>query len=177
MKHRLYDIYLVAIELLLRVPGFRFRHAVLRRVIGADLGQGCAVERGVIVRARGGLTIGAGTNINHGTVLDNRGGLRIGERVNISPGVRIYTAEHDPASPAFAGRLREVVIEDRVWLASHALILPGVRVGEGAIVAAGSVVPRDVQPWAIVAGSPARVIGQRPQTAQQELPRFARWLH
>jgi maltose O-acetyltransferase len=64
-------------------------------------------------------------------------------------------------SPDFAGRTAPVVIEDFAWLGSRAMVLPGVTVGKGAVVAAGAVVTRDVPPYAIVGGVPARVIGER----------------
>ncbi len=57
--------------------------------------------------------------------------------------------------------MRPVVIGDHVWIGARALICPGVTIGEGAVVGAGAVVTRDVAPYAIVAGNPARVIGQR----------------
>jgi acetyltransferase-like isoleucine patch superfamily enzyme len=54
-----------------------------------------------------------------------------------------------------------VEIGPRAWIAYQAIVLPGLRIGEGAVVAAGSVVSRDVEPFAIVAGSPARKVGER----------------
>jgi len=58
-------------------------------------------------------------------------------------------------------RCRPVVIEDHVWIGMRAIILPGVRIGRGAVVAVGAVVTRDVEPLTVVAGVPARVIGSR----------------
>ncbi|MEB3195879.1 MAG: acyltransferase [Candidatus Sericytochromatia bacterium] len=121
-----------------------------------------AIHRGARFTTRGRLSIGAGSNIDSDAHLDARGGLVIGANVATGPAVMFLTADHAPQSPDFAGRLRPIRIGDRAWLGARATILPGVNVGEGAIVAAGAVVARDVPPHTIVAGVPARVIGQRP---------------
>jgi len=75
--------------------------------------------------------------------------------------VRIYTREHDPQSPVFAESAGPVIIKDFAWVSSHAIVLPGVTVGRGAVVAAGAVVTKDVPALAIVGGNPARMIGER----------------
>ena len=110
---------------------------------------------------RTGASIGRGTRVNRDCTLDTRGGLRIGEQVSVSPEVAILTCDHDPDRPGFRLRHRAVVIEDRVWIGTRATILPGVRVGRGAVVAAGAVVTRDVAPLAIVAGAPAQLLRRR----------------
>jgi acetyltransferase-like isoleucine patch superfamily enzyme len=75
--------------------------------------------------------------------------------------VMVLTAYHDPDSDDFAGIEKPVVIEDYVWVATRAMILPGVRIGRGAVVGAGSVVTKDVAAGTIVAGNPAKVIRER----------------
>lgn len=107
------------------------------------------------------LSIGENSVINANCRLDNRGGLTIGENVSISEGVIILTADHDITSSAFAGRSREVTIEDYVWLGTRAMIMPGITIGKGAVVAAGAVVTRNVDPLCVVAGVPAKVIKMR----------------
>jgi maltose O-acetyltransferase len=172
-----FDLFLVVANLLLRIPGHRVRHAILRHLVGAEIGDRCAFERGIRIAARGGLRIGEHCNINRGVLLDGGGGLVIGSLVNISPEALLLTTEHDPDSPNFDGRDREVVVEDRVWIASRAIILPGATIGEGAIVAAGAVVSGEVPTWSIVAGNPARVVRSRSRGAQAELPDYRRFLH
>jgi acetyltransferase-like isoleucine patch superfamily enzyme len=76
-------------------------------------------------------------------------------------GVWIWTLEHDPQDPNYAAVGGAVIIEDFVWISCRAIILPGVTVGEGAVVAAGAVVTKDVEPFSIVGGVPAKVIGVR----------------
>lgn len=78
-----------------------------------------------------------------------------------APKRQFFTLGHDPQSPDFADQGGEVVIGDRVWIAYRAVIMPGVTLGEGAVVAAGAVVTQDVAPYTIVGGVPARPIGTR----------------
>jgi len=172
-----YDAFLVVINLLLRMPGHRFRRAILRHVAKFEIGERCVFQRGVRISSRGGVRIGQNCNINHGVLLDGGGGLVIGSFVNISPEALLLTTEHDPDSPIFQGRGRPVAIGDRTWISSRAIVLPGTTIGEGAIVAAGAVAHREVLPWAIVAGNPARVVRSRPNEAQAGLPYYQRFLH
>ena len=95
--------------------------------------------------------------------------VRVGNYVSISPEAGVLTLGHDPQSLDFANRGGDVVIGNRVWIAYRAIVLPGVTIGEGAVVGAGAVVTRDVEPFAIVAGSPARKIGTRPRGLCYEL--------
>jgi maltose O-acetyltransferase len=81
--------------------------------------------------------------------------------VSISPGVWILTDSHDMHDPSFPEILSPVKIGNHVWIGSRALILPGVTLGEGAVVAAGAVVTSDVEPYTVVGGVPARPIGTR----------------
>ncbi|WP_390621096.1 acyltransferase [Stieleria neptunia] len=99
--------------------------------------------------------------LNRGCRIDTRGGVRVGENVSVSEDVVILTASHDPQSSSFAGRHAEVTVDDYAWIGTRAMLLPGVHVGRGAVVAAGSVVTRNVAPMMIVAGTPAREIGRR----------------
>jgi len=155
-------------HLISQAPSYTLRHLWYRRVVGMEIGRGAGLQLGLNLWfhgpghvRRGGTRIGAGTLINRDCALDTRGGLRIGNHVSISPEVAILTADHDRDLPDFPLRARPVAIEDHVWIGMRAMILPGVRIGRGAVVAAGAVVTRDVAPLSVVAGVPARVIGQR----------------
>lgn len=100
--------------------------------------------------------------INFGCLFDGRKFvIRTGSDVSIGPEASILTLGHDPQSPDFADRGGDVIIGNRVWIGYRAIILPGVNIGEGAVVAAGSVVSRDVEPYSIVAGIPARYVKNR----------------
>ena len=152
-------------RIIARVPSYTLRHAWYRRVVGMEIGAGSALLMDQYIHIRGrrgphqpGIAIGRGTVINQGCVLDGRGGLRIGDDVDISPGAWLLTDSHDLQDPLFSEVLAPVTIADQVWIGSRALVLPGVTVGEGAVVAAGAVVARDVAPWTVVGGVPARPI-------------------
>ena len=107
------------------------------------------------------IEIGANTVINRYTYLDGRIPLRIGNNVNVSHYTLIQTLTHDAQSADFVCLERPVRIDDHAWIGARALICPGVTVGEGAVVGAGAVVTRDVAPYTIVVGNPARPIGER----------------
>jgi maltose O-acetyltransferase len=110
---------------------------------------------------------GANVSIGYGSIVAERCELHawepiaIGSRVFVSAGAMLLTGSHDINSADFAGERAPITIGDLAWVALDALILPGVSVGEGAVVAARAVVPRDVPPYAVVAGNPARVVGER----------------
>ena len=107
------------------------------------------------------ITIGPGSVVGTRCELDGRNGLTLGRNVNLSSEVLIYTLQHDPRDPHFATVGGPVTIHDYAWISARAIILPNVTVGEGAVVAAGAVVTRDVAPYTIVAGIPAQPIGER----------------
>ena len=109
------------------------------------------------------LTIGEYSHINRDCIIDARAGITIGNNVSISHRVNLMTGGHDPKSPVFSGSDAAIVIDDYVWLGVGCTVLKGVRVGKGAVVAAGAVVANDVEPYTIVGGVPAKMIGHRPQ--------------
>ena len=114
-----------------------------------------------------GVSIGGGTLIGENCFLDGYSGLTIGRHVLMAHNASIIAEDHGFATrripihqqPKTVG---PVVIGDDVWIGCGARILKGVTVGQGAIVGAGAVVTKDVPPYAIVGGVPARVIGMRP---------------
>ena len=139
-------------------------------------GKGVNVQMGCRFLNGRKVSIGARSVINFGSLLDGRKfTIEIGENVSIGPEASILTLGHDPQCPDFSDRGGEVKIGDRVWIGYRAIILPGVSVGEGAVVAAGAVVTRDVEPFTIVAGSPAKKIGERNRDLNYNLS-FHPWL-
>ncbi len=158
--------------LIARIPSWKLRHYWYRRVLGIELGPKAGVHLGCYwwfygpgqVR-RTGVSIGANSRINRDCMIDVRGGVTIGDNVSISPQVAISTAAHSAADPGFRVEIRPVTIEDNVWIGMRAMILGGVTLGRGSVVAAGAVVTKDVPPLTIVAGVPARPVGMRPEEA------------
>jgi maltose O-acetyltransferase len=125
------------------------------------IGEGSSVHRGCRVYKAHRVQIGRNSVINYGVLLDGRRGLTIGDNVSISEGAAILTLAHDVDDPGFSLKGGAVVIDDHVFVGVRATILPGVHVGQGAVIAAGSVVTRDVAPQLLVAGVPARAIRRR----------------
>lgn len=113
------------------------------------------------------MTIGSESWIGQQCFFHSAGGLHVGSRVGIGPGVRILTSAHDEAgrpTPILFSPLRfaAVRVEDDADIGIGAIILPGVTIGRGAQIGAGAVVTRDIPPYAIAVGTPARVIRERP---------------
>lgn len=107
------------------------------------------------------LRIGNNSIINRNCYLDGRTGITIGNNVNISFGTTIITLQHDYNASDFCCQGGPVIIDDYVWIGAKAIILPGVTIGEGAVVAAGAVVTRNVPPYTVVGGVPAKHITHR----------------
>ena len=148
------------LELVMIVPSHLFRLFVLKLFL-KNLGKKSAINRHVELKSPRGITIGSYTTINSRSIIDGRGELYIGNCVDIATEVNIWTLQHDYNDPMYNAYGKRVIIEDYVWIASRATILPGVTIGRGAVVAAGSVVTKDIPPLAIVAGVPAKIIGNR----------------
>jgi acetyltransferase-like isoleucine patch superfamily enzyme len=130
---------------------------------------------GVEMWAAAGLTVGRGSTIGQRCYIDARGGVQLEEQVSISREAMVLTATHDPDSPDFAATLAPVRFGSRSWVASRAIIMPGVSVGEGAVVAAGALVTSDVPPFTIVGGVPARKLRDRPGPLSYEIGWRPNW--
>lgn len=152
-----------------KLPSHRLRVAVIR-AWGGTVHPDATIYHGFEIRAAAHLRVGARSSIGNGAVLDARAGITIGDDVNLSTAVHIWTGQHDPQSEDFAYESAPVVIHDRAWLSTRVTVLPGVTIGEGAIVAAGAVVTHDVAPFTMVGGVPARPIGTRRGGLRYRLP-------
>lgn len=113
-----------------------------------------------------GIQFGEGVSVNSGAHLDGRGGIRIGNNVMVGPNAVLVSSTHDhrPGESPMNQRphlLEPLEIGDDVWIGANAFIRGGLSVGNGAIVAAGAVVTKDVQPMQIVGGNPAVEISKR----------------
>ena len=153
-------LYYIYNSFVTRVPVYSVRHAFLKYCFGISLGKKSSVHMGCFITGRR-ISIGESTTINRKCYLDGRAGLKIGDCVSISPEVYVLTLTHDEQDPEFHSVGKEVVIEDYVWIGARAMIMPGVTVSRGCVVGAGSVVTKTFPPYSIVAGVPAKVIGQR----------------
>lgn len=140
------------------IPSHTIRLWFYRTVMGFKIGEGSSILMNCKFDCARGLTIGENSVINANCRIDSRGELEIGSNVSISEEVVVLTADHDMDTPDFKGRNRKVVIKNYVWIGTRAMILPGIKIGKGAVVAAGAVVTKDVEPFHVVAGIPAKFI-------------------
>lgn len=132
-----------------------------QRTSGVRIGKGSTLHMGVVFYDPKGVQIGEDTVIGEGAVLDGRDTLRIGNHVAFASEVMVYNSQHDIHDASFKAVTKPVVVKDYVFVGPRAIILPGVTIGEGAVVAAGAVVTKDVEPFTIVGGVPAVKIGER----------------
>jgi acetyltransferase-like isoleucine patch superfamily enzyme len=151
-----------------RLHGLRLRLYLYRR-IGMKVGKGCVIRRGVYLGSPNELELGDGSFIGRASLYCT-GGIRIGKNVNVSDGAVIITAKHDVNSPKFEAKYEPITIEDWAWITTNAIVLAGVTIGEGAVVAAGAVVTKDVPAYSIVGGNPAKVIGERKKQPLEYVP-------
>lgn len=131
------------------------------RLLGMRTGKGTCVDSRCYIMNPNKLSIGCGSHINRNVTLDARGGLVIGDSVSVSHGVMLMTGSHDVQKRHFPVKFYPIEIGDFVWIGCGAIVLQNVRIGKGAVVSAGAVVTKDVPPFAIVGGVPARIIGHR----------------
>lgn len=144
-------------------PSIHFR-IFCYRLLGAKIAPKVVMHFKTELRQPEFLVIGEGTIIGDNALLDARNGLRLGSNVNLSSNVSIYTEQHNHRDPYFRcnnDRKMGVEVGNRVWIGSNVVILPGVVIGEGAVCCAGCVVTKNVEPYAIVAGIPAKKVGER----------------
>jgi maltose O-acetyltransferase len=138
------------------IPFICIRNSIYSLIF--NVGKNVNIMMGVRFLSKN-ITIGDNSVINYGCLIDSRGSrLEIGKNVDIAPYVHIWTLEHDPESESHDVRAGCVLIEDNAWICTRVTILPGVRIGKGAVVAAGSLVINNVNDHELVAGVPAKFI-------------------
>ena len=151
---------------LMHVPG-RIGSFLRTKLMGfGACGKNVVIDDHVWIQCPERLLIGDDCRIHRMTYLDAIGGIEIGSHSGISSGTQIYTSNHRYKDKNnlyyYQGYdLAKVVIEEDVWIGAGSLILAGVTLKQGTIVAAGSVVTKDSEPYSVIAGVPARKIGQR----------------
>jgi len=161
---RLTTIYTEALCFLLRLVGLVPSHLFRRfcyHLAGIRMGKGSTIHMGARFFNPKGIRLGEGVIIGNDCFLDGRAPLKIGNHADLASEILIYNAKHDINDPHFCPHLQAVEIGEYVFIGPRAIIMPGVKVGRAAIVAAAAVVTKDVPPFTIVAGVPAKKIGER----------------
>ncbi|MCC0176431.1 acetyltransferase [Waterburya agarophytonicola K14] len=157
------------------LPSNKLRMSYLQAYL-AEVGEKTSVQMGCRFLNGRKVSLGDRNVINFGCLFDGRHyKIKTGSDVSIGPEATILTLGHDPQSAEFADQGGDVVIGDRVWIAYRAIILPGVTIGDGAVIGAGSVVTKDVEANTIVAGNPARIIKKRNPNLKYQL-NYQPWL-
>lgn len=165
-KYYLYNSFIT------NFPSYTVRIGYLRRVLKIQIGQHTSVHMGCFF-AGNNIKIGSNTVIARKCYLDGRAGLiDIRDNVSIAPEAYIITMSHLVDSPLFDVVIKPVIIEDYVWIGARVMILPGVTAGKGCVLAAASVVTKSVEPYTVMAGSPAKKIGERTRDLSYNLNYF-----
>lgn len=154
------------------IPSHHIRNFIYRHILEVKLAQKAIIYFGAEIRGPHLLVIGKGSIIGDKSVLDaRRGGIQIGENVQLGSYVKLWTGSHDHDDPYFRSMPNKrgpIKIGDRAWIGPNVTILHSVTIGEGAVVAAGAVVTKNVDPYTIVGGIPAKKIGERSHDLRYE---------
>lgn len=147
-----------------KIPSHHIRNIIYKNIFCVDLQNESVLYGGAEIRGHSFLHIGEKSIVGDNCILDARKGITIGKNVNISSNVSMWTLQHDYNDPWFRCnpvKSGSIVIQDRAWIGPNVTILHSVTIGEGAVVAAGAVVTKDVPPYTLVGGVPAKKIGER----------------
>ncbi len=162
------DLRLYLLTSLGYVPSHRIRNFFYRRA-GVQLSRTSSLHWRARFFSPENLRIGDHCTLGNDGFYDARHGISIGSCVNIAAEVRIYTREHDIDDPYFAEIGGSVIIHDYVCIGSRVTILPRVVIGEGAVIASGAVVTKEVAPYTLVGGVPAKFIRERSRDLRYKL--------
>lgn len=141
------------------------------KILGASIGKDTVIFRRAEVLLPMKLNVKNNTSIGWFTLLDARGGICIGANVNIASYSKLITGSHDVSDPNFTAKFLPITIGDYVWIGTGATILQNVTIGDGAVVAAGAVVTKDIPPYEIWGGVPAQFIKKRIRNLEYNVPK------
>lgn len=169
LKYNLVVVYECVFAIVFLLPRFTLFNRLKSFMLclaGAKVGKRVVYYSGVWINTGQNLILGDDVDVAKGVMITTKGGVEIGDRVLLGYGTKIFSSNHEipPIGEPYpvSGKVyKKVTIEKDSWIGAGAIILPGVRIGEGALVAAGSIVTKDVDANCIVAGNPAKKIGMR----------------
>lgn len=168
IKIFLYSMYSYLINILyLMMEIFPpFARNLVFKLVFKKVGKNCLLDYKTFFRYPSRISIGDNVTINrecalYASYMVKNVEIKIGNNVALSPHVRIFTATHDYSTLDLDDIAASVIIEDFAWIGGGAIILPGVTIGEGAVIGAGSIVSKNIPPYCVAVGNPARVIKSR----------------
>lgn len=138
-------------------------------LLGAKIGNETFIFRRAEILYPKGLEIGNNVSIGWFTHLDARAGIKISDNSNISSYTKFITGSHDVDDPKFSAEFKPIDIGKNVWIGTGAIVLQGVTIGDGAVVAAGAVVTKDIPPYEIWGGVPAKFIRKRNKNIEYKI--------
>ena len=143
-----------------KLPFFYVRYVVYKHMYGLKIGNS-VLHMGIVMFSPWKVKIGDNVVVHFDAFIDGRGEVEIGDNIDISFGVKIFSEQHDVSSDSYATVSKRVIIKDHAMIGSYSIILPGITIGEGAVVAAGSIVTKDVPNYEVWGGNPAKHIKLR----------------
>lgn len=167
-KRVYYAITLLGNVLINKLPSRRLRKAFYRS-LGATIGDKTVLCRRVEVLLPMGLNVSHNVAVGWFAELDARGGIAIDHNTNISSHVKMITGSHDIDDPDFTADFKPIHVGHHCWIGTGATILQGVTIGDGSVVAAGAVVTKDIPPYEVWGGVPAKFIRKRNEDLRYEI--------
>lgn len=161
--------YEALMNLLFALPRYKiftFLKVLLLKSMGAKIGKHSYIYPGVWITPGKNLVIGDEVDLAKDVLITTKGGVKIGDRALIGYRTQILSSNHTippigEPFPISGDSFAPIIIEDDVWIGANCIITAGVTIGEGAVIAAGSVVTKNIPPNAIAGGVPARIIKMR----------------
>ncbi|MEA2314024.1 MAG: maltose O-acetyltransferase [Solirubrobacteraceae bacterium] len=139
------------------------------RALGAQIDDSAAVSSGVWMRIPANVSLGAGSRLGGRVTIESYGPVSIGSNTIINDS-DLFTTQHELDHPAFKAERLFITIGDYVWMPRKIIVLPGVTIGDYAVIGTGSVVTRDIPPYAVAAGNPAEVLKERARIPYSYVP-------
>lgn len=155
-----YAITLFGNVVINKIPS-RYIRKWFYQLMGAEIGKNTFPSRRVEVLLPKGLKLADGVAVGWFAELDARGGITIDHDTNISSHVKMITGRHDIDDQDYTADFRPIHVGHHCWVGTGATVLQGVNIGDGAVVAAGAVVTKDVPPYEVCGGVPAKCIRKR----------------
>lgn len=140
---------------------FNWWRVFLVRLFGAKIGRHCVIKSSCEIWLPWNLTIGDYVALSEHVVCYTVDKITIGRQTTVSRDAFLCCASHDVTSPIMELTFAPIWVGSNAWIAARSIIMPGRKVGDGAVVAAGAVVVNDVEPWTVVGGNPAKFIKRR----------------